>query len=1278
MGKVTEELIIANQSNTSLKSGGSRELKMENLVKCLNNQLTEANEFLLELEESNAQLEESNTELYSYNADLDASNIDLQEKNASLKDKNMALREENLVLDEKFLLSKGGFIELNDQVDFLRSELAMKCRQLDAVQDALEERAEALVAKELEMIQISADMAFVTLELESVKVQLTLALNDKTTNLGRAEGMTWRMSSSESMENPTRGGTEYVAHTEGVIERLKQTINDLTLVSECSDELKEDSDRGRSRSTAAPKSHADLITELRNSVDSLSVTLESFESNLKVAAAQLAIGKDALNVAEHERDTLSSNVQKLGERCLAREQHSQSNGNILQYGNSSEFDSPCVLISSSNSNNVTSTRGSSSKASRNKEPVSFLQSPPRFSNSSYEFETVSPFYVTKEERGKTKEKDNTRSGSRSGSTSAKREVASDAWELERTELMARLSEYQKEIEVSRDQAALQQRQALLQDYPSIDLMGSSERNSHPLGDSLSPVTDTSCPSAADVAAGSPYIHIHQSPHALTHTLSQGASVLGYTTSMRIAAERAIASDDIGKLKSELNVQLGRYDIVRATNAKLLQRLQAVSGNIQVCCRTRPPTDKELAAALVKSTEGYSAVGKVCVAVSDENEISCYDRRAELWRSFVFDRVWPFDATQAEVFGDVEPLVLSVTEGFNTCLFAYGQTGSGKTFTMNGYGREYGVSYRTLQRIFETLELKKAQAEATALRIEEISKSKSSISLISIDAEKKGQEVQGPPSVDSDSVHRGSDEEEILLPPFSYSVQVSMMEIYNEQVYDLLALPSVGASGAFCPGNIGGGIAASGLDIRQAPDGTISVPGLHQVPVRSLADVMEVFSRGSGNRATTSTNLNEHSSRSHLIMHIDVSTAQGDSPPVKSKLFLVDLAGSERVGKSGVTGQAMKEAQYINKSLSALGDVMEALDQKAKFIPYRNSKLTYLLQDALGGNSRTMMVVTVCPTESTTEETLFTLQFASRVRNISIGPAKKNGNSKNMEEAVRALRAELKESKKKRQLLEENIGDIKKESKKSNEKISGAADTKLRSTEEKKLKLESQLLQMQKSHQEMAARWQEEKEGKLKVQEQLKEAVREKEKERAEKDKERMERDKERISEKEGAQRQNRAQLERERSERMKADRPLSYRQKAPNPMVLSSPTSIDNGSSSGSIRFPESSSVSTSVTVSVNGSPRGLMESPRASYSSNPITFSDGTGTVGSSSLSSSINGNGKNLVDLLLPSPPSSARLITQSSNKSLNIGRAARPVSTPFSSSAANSASGMVTPIV
>lgn len=127
------------------------------------------------------------------------------------------------------------------------------------------------------------------------------------------------------------------------------------------------------------------------------------------------------------------------------------------------------------------------------------------------------------------------------------------------------------------------------------------------------------------------------------------------------------------------------------------------------------------------------------------------------------------------------------------------------------------------------------------------------------------------------------------------------------------------------------------------------------------------------RATTSTNLNEHSSRSHSILIVHVTTTSDNGVPITGKLYLVDLAGSERMDKSGVTGQAMKETQHINKSLSSLGDVMEGLDKKSKHIPYRNSKLTYLLQDSLGGNSKTMMIVTVCPTELTADETFFALQ-----------------------------------------------------------------------------------------------------------------------------------------------------------------------------------------------------------------------------------------------------------------------------------------------------------------
>jgi kinesin family protein C2/C3 len=136
-------------------------------------------------------------------------------------------------------------------------------------------------------------------------------------------------------------------------------------------------------------------------------------------------------------------------------------------------------------------------------------------------------------------------------------------------------------------------------------------------------------------------------------------------------------------------------------------------------------------------------------------------------------------------------------------------------------------------------------------------------------------------------------------------------------------------------NLGGGQTDGiSLDIRMGPDNTVSVPDLKQVPVTNMDEVNKVFNRGAKNRATATTNLNNNSSRSHLIIQVEVTIEETENTVVKGRLFLVDLAGSERLNKSGAKGVVLKEAQYINKSLSALGDVMEALDQKQKHIPYR--------------------------------------------------------------------------------------------------------------------------------------------------------------------------------------------------------------------------------------------------------------------------------------------------------------------------------------------------------
>merc|ERR1719184_516118 len=163
----------------------------------------------------------------------------------------------------------------------------------------------------------------------------------------------------------------------------------------------------------------------------------------------------------------------------------------------------------------------------------------------------------------------------------------------------------------------------------------------------------------------------------------------------------------------------------------------------------------------------------------------------------------------------------------------------------------------------------------------------------------------------------------------------------------------------------------------------------EIEVKCRDDVLKLMDIAKSNRKTACTNMNDKSSRSHMIVIVSV---QGFNVPANieylGKLFMVDLAGSERVAKSGVTGKALKEAAEINKSLTALGDVMQALQKKTSYIPYRNSTLTYLMQNALGGHAKTIMFINVCPTDEHILETLSSLRFAQRVAKGELGKAQK--------------------------------------------------------------------------------------------------------------------------------------------------------------------------------------------------------------------------------------------------------------------------------------------------
>jgi kinesin family member C2/C3 len=250
----------------------------------------------------------------------------------------------------------------------------------------------------------------------------------------------------------------------------------------------------------------------------------------------------------------------------------------------------------------------------------------------------------------------------------------------------------------------------------------------------------------------------------------------------------------------------------------------------------------------------------------------------------FDHVFGENSTQEEVFAKACPLVTSVMDGWHASILAYGQTGSGKTYTMEGVPGNEGVNVRALTELFSIKEEKEASG------IENV------------------------------------------------EVSLTMVEIYNEQVRDLLSDSSA---------------ADSSCEIRQRPaieGGGVFLPTATVVRVNCVSDVHEAMSKGKANRSTGSTKANEHSSRSHSVLMVDVKVTNIATGLVSSgRLSLVDLAGSERIAKTGATGSTLKEAQAINKSLSALGNVISSLKAKqqnekaAGHVPYRDSRLTFLLQ-----------------------------------------------------------------------------------------------------------------------------------------------------------------------------------------------------------------------------------------------------------------------------------------------------------------------------------------------
>lgn len=352
-------------------------------------------------------------------------------------------------------------------------------------------------------------------------------------------------------------------------------------------------------------------------------------------------------------------------------------------------------------------------------------------------------------------------------------------------------------------------------------------------------------------------------------------------------------------------------------------------SVKVAVRVRPLNNREigLESKFIISMNG-SKTTIINPKISDRFQEGEHGKDAMRIKDFTYDfSFWSVDkseqnyCSQKQVFQCLgSDVVTSAYDGYNACVFAYGQTGSGKSYTMMGNPDDQGLIPRICQDLFSRM--------------------------------------------------REGDT--------SYRIEVSYMEIYNEKVRDLLKQSANSKT-------------VHNLRVREHPKDGPYVQDLSKHIVNNYEDVEELMNRGNSVRVTATTKMNDVSSRSHAIFTLVFTQAKfTDDLPCEttSKVHLVDLAGSENADASGATGQRLKEGGNINKSLVTLGTVISLLakncsskEGKQVFVPYRDSKITWLLKDSIGGNARTIMIATISPADVNYGETLRTLRYANRAKNI---------------------------------------------------------------------------------------------------------------------------------------------------------------------------------------------------------------------------------------------------------------------------------------------------------
>ncbi|KAF8623194.1 hypothetical protein AX17_007517 [Amanita inopinata Kibby_2008] len=329
--------------------------------------------------------------------------------------------------------------------------------------------------------------------------------------------------------------------------------------------------------------------------------------------------------------------------------------------------------------------------------------------------------------------------------------------------------------------------------------------------------------------------------------------------------------------------------------------------VRIAARLRPKIQGEVNDDLVQVHRSEDGTSTSCITVVNPRDTT------QVFK-FPFSSCYNQESTQQQIFEtDVKPLLDVVYSGVTVTIFAYGVTSSGKTHTMQGTTAEPGVIPQVVQALFD--------------RVPGYSR-------------------------------------------YEITFSVSYMEIYKDEVYDLLVTREN----------------APKLPVRENDAGMVFVANLTSLPIASVEEFGTIYSRASKHRSVGATNLNRASSRSHAVLTIEVAMLDPtDNKTLTGKINLVDLAGSENNKLTGNDPSRMAESAAINKSLSVLGQVVHALNQGASRIPYRNSKLTRILQDALGGSSVGLLICNIAPGVKFRQDTLNTLNFAVRTKNVENKP-----------------------------------------------------------------------------------------------------------------------------------------------------------------------------------------------------------------------------------------------------------------------------------------------------